>query len=57
MSFTDAALHLTQFGFKVFALMPGQKIPAISKKDGGRRHPARQDLVPEAREVFLCAAR
>jgi hypothetical protein len=36
MSFTDAALHLTQFGFKVFALMPGQKIPAISKKDGGR---------------------
>jgi hypothetical protein len=23
----------------------------------GRRHPARQDLVPEAREVFLCAAR
>jgi hypothetical protein len=36
MAFTDAALHLTQFGFKVFPLMPGQKIPAIAKRDGGR---------------------
>lgn len=34
--FLDAAFHLTQFGFRVFPLMPGQKIPAVSKRDGGR---------------------
>ncbi len=34
--FLDAAFHLTQFGFRIFPLMPGQKIPAVSKRDGGR---------------------
>lgn len=34
--FLDAALHLTQFGWKVFPLMAGQKIPAVAKRDGGR---------------------
>lgn len=33
--FLDAAFYLTQFGFKIFPLMAGQKIPAVSKKDGG----------------------
>jgi hypothetical protein len=34
--FLDAAFHLTQFNFKVFPLMGGQKIPAVAKRDGGR---------------------
>lgn len=33
--FLDAAFHLTQFGFKVFPLMVGQKIPAVPKAAGG----------------------
>jgi hypothetical protein len=34
--FLGAAFHLTQFGWKVFPLMPGQKIPAVPKSEGGR---------------------
>jgi hypothetical protein len=34
--FLEAALDLTQFGFKVFPLLPGEKIPAVPKSDGGR---------------------
>lgn len=34
--FMQAAFELTQFGFKVFPLMSGQKIPAVAKRDGGR---------------------
>ena len=34
--FLDAAFHLTSFGFKVFPLLPGSKIPAIAKRDGGQ---------------------
>jgi len=34
--FLDAAFHLTQFGWKVFPLMAGQKIPAVPKSEGGR---------------------
>lgn len=36
MQFLDAAFYLTQFGWKVFPLMPGQKIPAVPKAAGGR---------------------
>lgn len=36
MEFLDAAFYLTQFGWKVFPLMPGQKIPAVPKAAGGR---------------------
>jgi hypothetical protein len=35
MNFLDAAFYLVQFGWKVFPLLPGSKIPAISKRDGG----------------------
>lgn len=34
--FIDAAFHLTQFGWKVFPLMPRSKIPAVPKDHGGR---------------------
>ena len=34
--FLDAAFHLTQFGFKVFPLLRGAKIPAVPKDKGGR---------------------
>lgn len=34
--FLEAAFHLTQFGWKIFPLMSGQKIPAVPKSDGGR---------------------
>lgn len=34
--FLDAAFHLTQFGWRVFPLMVGQKIPAVPKTEGGR---------------------
>lgn len=34
--FLDAAFHLVPLGFKVFPLMAGSKIPAISAKKGGR---------------------
>jgi hypothetical protein len=34
--FLEAAFHLTQFGWKVFPLMAGQKIPAVPKFEGGR---------------------
>lgn len=36
MNFLESAFHLCQFGFKVFPLAPGHKIPAISKDRGGR---------------------
>lgn len=35
MNFLDAAFYLVPFGWKVFPLLPGSKIPAISKKAGG----------------------
>src|ERR1700741_4789635 len=34
--FLDAAFYLGQFGFRVFPLMSGQKIPAVATRDGGR---------------------
>lgn len=36
MDFMDAAFGLVQFGWKVFPLMPLQKIPAVPKAQGGR---------------------
>jgi hypothetical protein len=34
--FLDAAFHLTQFGFHVFPLSVGLKIPAVAKDKGGK---------------------
>jgi len=34
--FLDAAFHLCQFGFKVFPIAAGAKIPAVPKAQGGR---------------------
>lgn len=34
--FLNAALELTSYGFKVFPILPGAKIPAISSKKGGK---------------------
>lgn len=36
MDFLEGAVALMQFGWKVFPLAPGQKLPAIAKADGGR---------------------
>lgn len=36
MDFLASAFDLTRFGWKVFPLCHGQKIPQIAKKDGGR---------------------
>lgn len=36
MDFLEAAFHLCSFGWKVFPLVPGEKVPAIPKKEGGR---------------------
>lgn len=36
MDFLDAAFRLTAFGWKVFPILPGQKIPAVPKAEGGR---------------------
>lgn len=36
MDFLRSAFELCQWGWKVFPLAPGSKIPAISKRDGGR---------------------
>ena len=35
MNFLDSAFYLVSFGWKVFPLMRGSKIPALSKKAGG----------------------
>jgi len=34
--FLEAAFYLVPLGFRIFPLMPGSKIPAISKDKGGR---------------------
>src|SRR6201988_2582073 len=34
--FIDAAFELTSYGFKIFPILQGTKIPAISAKQGGR---------------------
>jgi hypothetical protein len=35
MKFLDAAFYLVPFGWKIFPILPGAKIPAIAKRDGG----------------------
>lgn len=36
MDFLSAAFELCSFGWKVFPLAPGEKVPAIPKREGGR---------------------
>lgn len=35
MTFLDAAFYLVPFGWKIFPILAGAKIPAIAKRDGG----------------------